>query len=196
MNRTQTDFLCQALETELAGISVYETAIRCAQTPELKEEWEKYLDETKEHVGIYRELLDGLGVDAEADSPGREIVRGKGAALVKAMKAARDAGDAAAAEIVAAECVVEAETKCHLNWELVGELAKDVKGTDAKLLEEAHDKVEDEEDEHLYHTVGWTRELWIRHLGMAAVIPPPEEEKHVKTAIGAARAKKAREDML
>jgi hypothetical protein len=31
---------------------------------------------------------------------------------------------------------------------------------------------------------------------MPAVLPPPEEEKVVKTAIGAARAKKARKDML
>jgi hypothetical protein len=31
---------------------------------------------------------------------------------------------------------------------------------------------------------------------MPAVLPPPEEEKDVKTAIGAARAQNAREDML
>ena len=31
---------------------------------------------------------------------------------------------------------------------------------------------------------------------MKAVIPPPEEEKDVKTAIGAARAKQARKEML
>jgi hypothetical protein len=30
---------------------------------------------------------------------------------------------------------------------------------------------------------------------MPAVLPPPEEEKDVKTAIGAARAKMARDDM-
>ena len=52
--------------------------------------------------------------------------------------------------------------------------------------------MEDEEDEHLYHTAGWTRELWIESLGMPAQLPPPEEEKDVKTAIGAARAKQAR----
>jgi hypothetical protein len=33
-------------------------------------------------------------------------------------------------------------------------------------------------------------------LGLPAVLPPPEEEKDVKTAIGAARAKKARREML
>ncbi len=90
---------------------------------------------------------------------------------------------------MAAECVVLAETKDHLNWELIGELAKKAKGEQGSALKEAHEEVEDEEDEHLYHTTGWTRELWIEALGMPAVLPPPEEEKHVKTAIGAARAK-------
>ena len=58
------------------------------------------------------------------------------------------------------------------------------------------EQVEEQEDEHLYHTTGWCRELWIQSLGLPAVIPPPEEEKEVKTAIGAARAKQARKDML
>jgi len=53
-------------------------------------------------------------------------------------------------------------------------------------------QVEDEEDEHLDHTKGRTRELWIAALGMSAVLPPPEEVKKVETAIGAARA----DDML
>ncbi len=69
-------------------------------------------------------------------------------------------------------------------------------GEDAKTLKAAHEEVESEEDEHLYHTTGWTRELWIDSLGMPAVLPPPEEEKDVKTAIGAARAKHGRTDMI
>jgi hypothetical protein len=44
--------------------------------------------------------------------------------------------------------------------------------------------------------MGWARELWIQSLGMPAVLPPPEEKKKVETAIGAARAEKAREDYL
>ena len=57
-------------------------------------------------------------------------------------------------------------------------------------------EVEEQEDEH-YHSTGWCRELWIgRSLGLPAVLPPPEEEKDVKTAIGAARAKRARREML
>jgi hypothetical protein len=62
-------------------------------------------------------------------------------------------------------------------------------------LKEAVGGVEDEEDEHLYHTKGWCRELWMESLGMRAVLPPPEERKHVKTAIGAARAEQERGNM-
>ena len=75
-------------------------------------------------------------------------------------------------------------------------MAKKLKGEEAKALKEAHEEVEDQEDEHLYHTSGWTRELWIESLGMPAVLPPPEEVKEVETAIGAARAKQARAGML
>ena len=61
-----------------------------------------------------------------------------------------------------------------------------------RMLKPAYEQVEDEEDEHLYHTTGWTRELWIQALGMPAVLPPPEEVKKVETAIEAAQAKKSR----
>ena len=54
----------------------------------------------------------------------------------------------------------------------------------------------EEEKEHLFHTTRWGRELWIDSMGMAAVLPPPEEEKSVKTQIGAARAKHARAKMV
>ena len=64
------------------------------------------------------------------------------------------------------------------------------------MVRDAQPEVEEQEDEHLYHTTGWSRELWIQSLGMPAVLPPPEEEKEVKTAIGAARAKQARKEML
>jgi len=109
---------------------------------------------------------------------------------------ALESGEPAAAQLVAAECVTLAETKDHLNWELIGEAARKLKGDEAKALKAAHEEVEEQEDEHLYHTSGWTRELWIESLGMPAVLPPPEEEKDVKTAIGAARAKHARAGML
>jgi rubrerythrin len=190
------ELLLQALETELGGVQVYTTAIQCAVNEELKEEWEKYLEETQNHVEIVQETIEAMGLDPEAETPGRKVVRHIGHSLVQAMEMALQAGDPGAAQLVAAECVTHAETKDHLNWELIGEVSKKLKGDDAKALKEAYEEVEEQEDEHLYHTMGWTRELWIESLGMPAVLPPPEEEKEVKTAIGAARAKHARASML
>ena len=109
------------------------------------------------------------------------------------MKQAQSAGDRAAAEIVAAESVVLAETKDHLDWELIGKCAEQLTGAEAEALKAAYDKIEDQEDEHLYHTKGWCRELWLQSLGLKAILPPPEERRHVKTAIGAARAEQSAE---
>jgi hypothetical protein len=183
------DLLYQALETEKGGVQIYSTALRCVINKELKEEWTKYLDQTKTHVQVVTDILRVLGLDPNAETPGRKVVRYIGTSLVKAMELALRCADPQAAQIVAAECVVLAETKDHLNWELIGEL---IKNGDGAILKPAHEQVEEQEDEHLYHTTGWTRELWIEALGMPAVLPPPEEVKKVETAIEAAKAKKSR----
>jgi rubrerythrin len=197
MNTEQVhELLYQALETEQGGIQVYQKAIRCAVNADLKKEWKEYLEQTQNHERIVRKLFEPFGIDPEEDTPGRKVVRQIGESLVKAMEMALGSGGSEAAQLVAAECVILAKTKDHQNWELIGEVAKKLKGDEAKALKEAHQEVEDEEDAHLYHTMGWTRELWIESLGMPAVIPPPEEEKGVKTAIGAARAKAARKELL
>jgi rubrerythrin len=194
MKESVENLLYEALETEIGGVQVYTHAVRCAQNEELREEWEKYLEQTMRHEEIVREVLETLGMDPEKETPGRRIVRHHGESLVQAMEMARE-GDPEAAQIVAAECVVLAETKDHQNWELLGEIAKKLTGDERKAISKAHEEVEEEEDEHLYHTQGWSRELWLDHLGLAAVLPPPEEKKDVKTAIGAARAKQSRKEM-
>lgn len=190
------ELLYQALETEKGGVQVYRTALKCVQNDDLKKEWTEYLEQTQNHERILEDVFSSLGLDAKKETPGRMVVRHQGESLVAAMEMAKDAGPPEAAQLVAAECVVLAETKDHLNWELIGQLADKLSGTQKKVLKEAHEEVEDEEDEHLYHSTGWARELWIQSLGMPAVLPPPEEEKDVKTAIGAARAKQSRKEML
>jgi rubrerythrin len=190
------ELLYQALETELGGVEVYTNALQCVENDELKEEWEKYLEQTQNHVQIVQDVLTKLGLDPNEETVGREVVRNIGEALVSSMQLALSEGDRGAAQLVAAEAVVLAETKDHQNWHLIGEVIKKAKGELAKTLKEAHDQVEDEEDEHLYHTKGWARELWIESLGMKAVLPPPEEVKEVETAIGAARAEQSRSQML
>jgi len=191
------ELLYQALETEIGGVQVYKKAVQCAVNEDLKEEWTKYLEQTQNHERILRELFTAMELDQDADPPGRRVVRHIGESLVAAMEmASSSGGPPEAAQLVAAECVVFAETKDHLNWELIGKVADKLKGAGGKALKAAYDEVEDQEDEHLYHTKGWTRELWIDSLGMPAVLPPPEEVKKVETAIGAARAEQSREQLL
>jgi len=185
------DLMYQALETEKGGVQIYTTALRLASNKDLREEWNKYLEQTKNHVQVLSNILASLGLDPDAETPGRKVVRYLGTSLVKTMELASRSVDPNAAQIVAAECVVLAETKDHLNWELIGELAK-AAGDQSALLMPAYKQVEAEEDEHLYHTAGWTRELWIQALGMPAVLPPPEEIRKVDTAIEAAQARKSR----
>ncbi len=190
------ELLLQALETEMGGIKIYETALECAQNEDLKKEWGEYLEQTQTHQQVMLSVFEGLGLDPQAQSPGRQVVSHIGESLVKAMQMAKQAGDPSAAERVAAECVVLAETKDHANWELIGLAAKKLSGTAASVLKKAHEAVEKDEDHHLYHTKGWSRELWIDALGFPAVLPPPEEVKQVETEIGASRAKQARTEML
>jgi rubrerythrin len=193
MNEEQiTELLYQALETEIGGQDIYKAAIRCAANDEAREEWEKYLEETEGHERILREVFDRLGLDPEDDTPGREVVRHLGESLVEAMVMAMQTGEREAAQIVAAECIVLAETKDHSNWELIGVVAKKAKGDMKQALKEAYDQVEEQEDEHLYHTMGWAREMWFESLGLPAQLPPPEEAKKVKSAIAAARARAPR----
>ncbi|HKG78140.1 MAG TPA: hypothetical protein VKA78_01945, partial [Pyrinomonadaceae bacterium] len=186
------DLLYQALETEKGGVQVYSTALRCTVNKDLREEWNKYLEQTKNHVQILTEILRALELDPDNETPGRKVVRYIGTSLVKAMEMALRSTDPQSAQIVAAECVVFAETKDHLNWQLLGELAKNAADAESSLILPAYQQVEEEEDEHLYHSQGWTRELWIQALGMPAVLPPPEEEQDVTTAEDAAKAKKSR----
>jgi rubrerythrin len=186
------ELLYQALETELGGVDVYTTALRCAENADLKEEWDKYLEQTKNHVAIMEETLRKLGLDPDEETPGRQVVRTIGEALVEAMELALAEGEPGAAQLVAAEAVVLAETKDHQNWHLLGEVLKNATGQQAKIIQQAYEQVEEEEDEHLYHSKGWARELWIESLGMKAVLPPPEEVRDVDTAIGQAQAEQSR----
>jgi rubrerythrin len=196
MNQQLNELLLQALETEMGGVQVYKAALSCAVNKDLKRKWEEYLDQTNLHVEILGELFEKFSLDPEQESPGRKVVRHLGDALVLAIEMAMKNGHPEMAELVACECVVLAETKDHANWQLLALCAEKAKGEEARALKEACEEVEKQEDEHLYHSQGWSRELWIASLGMRAVLPPPEEVKDVKTAIGAARAQHARHEML
>lgn len=186
------ELILQSLVHERGGVLVYQTALECALNEDLREEWEEYLEQTQRHVLVLTNVCERLGLDPGEMTPGCQIVHENGKALVKAMKMGLAAANPQAAQLVACECVVLAETKDHANWQLLGECAKALTGAEAEALTAAYQQVEDEEDEHLYHTKGWCRELWLKALGLDAKRPPPEEERDVKSAAEAAKVQQER----
>ncbi|HET7688429.1 MAG TPA: DUF892 family protein, partial [Candidatus Macondimonas sp.] len=112
------ELLLQSLEHERGGVKLYTAALECVRNDDLKEEWEKYLAESRRHVEILEQVFESLDLDPEEMSPGRKVVAALGESLLSAVETARREADPAAAQIIAAECVVLAETKDHLDWEL------------------------------------------------------------------------------
>ena len=82
------ELMLQSLEHEMGGVQVYETALKCVLNDDLKEEWEKYLEETENHVADpARRLSRRSSIDPEAQTPGpRDRRVDMGAALVAAME--------------------------------------------------------------------------------------------------------------
>lgn len=187
------ELLYQAYETELGGEKVYSAALGCVKNADLKKEWTEYLEQTRQHQQVLLNVISTLGLDADAQSPGRDIVAHHGASLVKAIALTSNAGNPTLAQIVAAECVVLAETKDHQNWELLAMIAGKSEGDLKAVLSEAVAAVEHQEDHHLYHTMGWARELWIDTLGYPAVLPPRRRESTSSPPLGLrARSRHAR----
>ena len=187
------ELLLQALEHERGGVKIYKAAIGNALRADLREEWTKYLEQTEQHVVALTDVCEAFGLDPLTQTPGTQIVKANGAAQLNAIEQARASANPAAAQIVAAECVVLAETKDHFDWELLGMVAAELEEPQAERLMEAVEKIEDEEDEHLYHTQGWARELWLESLGLPAELPPAEEKRHAMTAAEAQQARESRQ---
>src|SRR5690606_15168128 len=147
MNNEQlAELLLQGLETERGGIQIYTTALKCAVNDDLRSEWEEYLEQTTHHEQVMTNVLQQLDIGPETETPGRAVVRHIGESLVAAMEMALANATPEAAELVAGECVVLAETKDHLNWELMGMAAEEAAKATADVLKAANEEVEDEED--------------------------------------------------
>ncbi len=187
------ELVLQSLEHERGGVLIYQTALQCAVNDGLRNEWEHYLDQTKSHVTALERICAALSIDPAEQTPGCRVVRHIGQALVEAMNMALADGGKDAAELVAADCVALAEMKDHSDWQLLGKCTAELSGDAADMLTDAYNRIEDEEDEHLYHSKGWGRELWLQSLGLSAVLPPPEETARVKSAFGATKAEKESE---
>jgi len=69
------ELVLQSLEHEMGGVQVYENAVQCAINDDLHQEWSKYLEQTRTHVEILRNVCAALDLDPDQQTPGRDIVR-------------------------------------------------------------------------------------------------------------------------
>jgi rubrerythrin len=192
MNTNQLrELLLQSLEHERGGVKVYRTALKCALREDLQDEWRRYLAQTEHHVEVLTQICVRLQIDPAMQTPGCQIVKDMGAALVVGMESALATGNPRVAQLVACECVTLAETKDHADWELIGEVAHALDNDAAEFVAETYREVEEQEDEHLYRSKGWLRELWLDSLGLESALPPPEETQHATSAVEADQAKKS-----
>lgn len=168
------ELVLQSLEHELAGERIYASALDCVVDPELKRVWQRYLDETRMHAAALRDVCRAMALDPGRETPGRRLVRRLGTALDDAIKLAMTSAAPEAAELTAAECVVLAETKDRLDWELLARCAQTLDGRAGTILRAAATTIEHQEDTHLEHSRDCWRELWMSALGMRAGLPPAE----------------------
>jgi hypothetical protein len=135
------ELLYQALETELAGVAIYETAIRCAFQDALRREWQMHLHEVRTHVLVLLDVFDELGLDPYRSTPIRATCAYIGGSLVEAMRTAQMTEDTPAAELVATACVTLAETHDCMNWRLIAHVAQHAEGDVKRVLTAAYGKV-------------------------------------------------------
>jgi hypothetical protein len=162
------DLLLQALEHERSSELVYDAALECVLNEDLEEEWEDCLERTERHVELLTEACDALDVDPDEMTASRRIAQHSGNALVLAMRMALDAGDADAAELLACECVLIAESRNDFSWELIADCAGGLNDEAQAVLVGACEEVSIDHDEHLHQTRELRRELWLQALGLDA----------------------------
>jgi hypothetical protein len=173
MKPTQVEeLILQSLEYEQRGVELYDAALTCALDPDLKEEWERNLAETRTHMAAIEGMCEAMGLDARRETPGRLAVRRMGKSLVEAIETASAKEDPSEAEFVACECVVVAETTDHLDWERLTACAKNFEGQSCAEPKKRGGTIEDREDEQLDDLKRWCRELWRR---MQPGLPSVEE---------------------
>ena len=153
------DFLRQAYAVEQEGAEIYEAALRGLEDEELRDEWDRHLEWTRERAGIVRELLEDLDLDPAVETPARLAVRQLSETFAGAMNSARACGVPGGVQLVAAAYVVFAETKGDECWEGIRSLAGTLRGDEARSVRAAHERVAKRDEQQLDYLAGLRRDL-------------------------------------
>jgi len=171
MKAAVRELLERALELARAGVRVYEAAIGCAVRDPLEEQWQDDLSQIRRHERALRTAASTLGVDPEAETSLRLLVRQQAQAIMAALEQACDKAPADEVERLAAECVLEWESRTRVAWDLLYELAAEATGDEGEALRVACAEAPDQQDERLHRARAWARSLWLAALGRPSAVP-------------------------
>lgn len=128
----QPALVYETLESEIGGLRVYRTALTCVRDAGLKSDWQAALGRADEHVRTLRELCPAWGLEPDCETPERMAVRLIGQCLIKAMHLSLGGGSSSTSQRVAAHCVASAESRGHLQWELLENMAATLRVSEAQ----------------------------------------------------------------
>jgi rubrerythrin len=141
---------------ERCGVHLYRTAVGMTQIREWRNKYEEFLAQTEDHVRILADLTLELGGDPLYVSPQARMTEFVNSKLMEPILLDGSV-DTLTRELTMLEAVLLAEQKCHANWKLLRQVADQLSDSATKLaLQEAVEKVEDQEDEH----VRWAQQTW------------------------------------
>lgn len=149
------DLLSACLAHERCGVHLYRSVAARTTSDDLRARYERFGEETAEHVRILEELIEGAGGDAQYVSPSARATEKAGAGLVESTYMVAGSVDPVTVEVAMLEAVMLAEAKDHSNWELLATLAtRMTDGPVRQTFESATADVLAEEEEHL----SWARD--------------------------------------
>ena len=150
------DLLSDMTAHERGGVALYRSVGGRTHNPVLKQKYSHFEHQTVEHVDVLETLVARLGGDPGYVSPSARATERAGLSLIESTFLLGGSVDLMTQELVMLDAVLLAEAKDHANWAGLSELVTAFpEGELRSAVQEAVDRVEPEEDEHL----GWAQDM-------------------------------------
>jgi rubrerythrin len=160
------DLLSACLAHERCGVHLYRSVAGRTGEARLREQYEHFGQETRDHVERLEQLVVAAGGDPQYVSPSARATEYAAAGLLESTFLLEGSIDPVTAELAMLEAVMLAEAKDRANWVLLAELASKMADGDLRRrLEKVSADVVAQEEEH-YTWASDTRAALL--MGMAA----------------------------
>lgn len=150
------DLLSDMTAHERGGAALYRSVAGRTHNPVLRQRYTHFGHQTTDHVEVLENLVGRLGGDPNYVSPSARATEKAGLMLVESTFLLGGSVDPMAQELVMLDAVLLAEAKDHANWSGLSQLVPELpEGEVRSAVQEAVDRVESEEDDHL----GWAQDM-------------------------------------